>query len=120
MQGSPSDPGVIPRVVKVRPDPTIPFSILTQPNHNVGCVVGIVVGLQHIFLKKSRLRKSSLKISFSYVEILCEEIYDLLIQRKGAEVRTQIHSTLFQNNLSQTSAPLFCLGDAYDRKEKES
>jgi hypothetical protein len=42
--------------------------------------------LQHIFNKKSRLKKSTLKISFSYVEILVEEVYDLLVARKPGEV----------------------------------
>lgn len=57
MQGSggKGEEGVIPRVVKT------------------------------IFAKKSRLRKSKLSISFSYVEILCEEIYDLLVPRAGGK-----------------------------------
>jgi hypothetical protein len=37
-------------------------------------------------MKKSRLKKSSLKISFSYVEILVEEVYDLLVTRRPGDV----------------------------------
>ena len=45
---------------------------------------------QHIFMKKSRLKKSSLKISFSYVEILVEEVYDLLVTRRPGDVSLQL------------------------------
>lgn len=37
-------------------------------------------------MKKSRLKKSTLKVSFSYVEILVEEVYDLLVTRRPGEV----------------------------------
>lgn len=96
MQGAPKDPGVIPRVVKVSPVPHTTRFDVRNPTTEVLCAKTYVISssfhlslryhLQHIFNKKSRLKKSTLKISFSYVEILVEEVYDLLVARKPGEV----------------------------------
>ena len=81
MQGCPKDPGVIPRVVKVS------LSNRTIPEGETPLLMTFPVRIpQHIFMKKSRLKKSSLKISFSYVEILVEEVYDLLVTRRPGDV----------------------------------
>jgi hypothetical protein len=63
----------------------------------------LALPLQHIFNKKSRLKKSTLKISFSYVEILVEEVYDLLVVRKPGEV------SLTCSSVSTTYDKLVCI-----------
>lgn len=75
MQGSSEDPGVIPRVVKVS---NIRNIFRTVETHSEFC------SHQSIFEKKQALPDSALKVSFSYCEVLMEEIYDLLGPRTEA------------------------------------
>ncbi|KAK8869848.1 hypothetical protein IAR55_000416 [Kwoniella newhampshirensis] len=63
MQGDEEDPGIIPRIVNA------------------------------VFQKRSQLKKSTLSLSFSYVEILKDEVYDLLgslghYQPRKRDIRT--------------------------------
>ncbi|KIM91711.1 hypothetical protein PILCRDRAFT_137751 [Piloderma croceum F 1598] len=73
MQGTKTDPGVIPRVVR------------------------------SMFMKQSHLRRYVVNLSVSYMEIYKDEVYDLLVTRDNAPklpVRENDHGKVFVANLS--------------------
>ncbi|GHJ84381.1 hypothetical protein NliqN6_0783 [Naganishia liquefaciens] len=69
MQGSPEDPGVIPRVV------------------------------QSIFAKKDALPNVALKVSFSYCEVLMEDLYDLLGPRNSTVKKLDVRTNAAGENI---------------------
>lgn len=70
MQGTRSDPGVIPRVVRVSANDT-PIDY---------CLICIK---QAMFDKKSSYNQYDISLSVSYMEIYKDEVYDLLVTREN-------------------------------------
>lgn len=93
MQGTKSDPGVIPRVVHVRGG--LNFSLYPAERLPQG-----------IFEKRRHLRQYQTSLEVSYMEIYKDEVYDLLVTREKvcASCRRDIsaHST---KTGSKTSGP---------------
>lgn len=70
MQGTRSDPGVIPRVVRVSANDTAIDRCLTRIK-------------QAMFDKKSSYNRYDISLSVSYMEIYKDEVYDLLVTREN-------------------------------------
>ena len=84
MQGTKSDPGVIPRVVRVS-------GTLT---HSPCSAKGL---LQRMFEKRQHLQQYQTALEVSYMEIYKDEVYDLLVTRESVRAShshlTLTHST---------------------------
>jgi Kinesin-like protein len=69
MQGTKSDPGVIPRVVRA----SFSFSLHSPPE----------CSFQAMFAKKSHIERYQTSLSMSYMEIYKDDVYDLLVTREN-------------------------------------
>ena len=93
MQGTKSDPGVIPRVVRVS-------STLTLSPYSAKFV------RQGIFEKRQYLQQYQITLEVSYMEIYKDEVYDLLVTRENVSAsHLRVISTQSRKTGSQTSCP---------------
>ena len=72
MQGTKSDPGVIPRVVRVSSEHIITVYPAKKNIFNQG-----------IFDKRQHLQQYQIALEVSYMEIYKDEVYDLLVTREN-------------------------------------
>ena len=74
MQGTKSDPGVIPRAVHVRDLSRIP-QLKNASYKNFFC--------QAMFQQKRDLHQFEVSLAMSYMEIYKDDVYDLLVTREN-------------------------------------
>lgn len=73
IQGTRAQPGIIPRVVKVRISATI---FVMQTNGD----------LKDLFRRSATIAGTGISLSISYMEIYKEDAYDLLVERESVSV----------------------------------
>ena len=92
MQGTKSDPGVIPRVVRVSGTSTLS----SYPPKRLQ---------QGIFEKRQYLQKYQITLEVSYMEIYKDEVYDLLVTRE---------------NVRASHSPVNCISQKQKKKKKQA
>jgi len=92
MQGTKSDPGVIPRVIRASDRPT-------------GSCNCRLIDQQAMFEKKSMIENYNVSLAVSYMEIYKDEVYDLLVTRENVRLTVTL---IFHNVDMVTGSQASC------------
>ena len=95
MQGTKSDPGVIPRVVRVSGTSTLS----SYPPKRLQ---------QGIFEKRQYLQKYQITLEVSYMEIYKDEVYDLLVTRENVRASHSPVNCISQKQKKKTGSKASC------------